>query len=92
MTILGIALLIGGALQLIVAIVGYVRDMRGAHYDAIATSTMFDGRWLVGSILVGAGLTVTRGWSWMAPFAAGFVGFLVILPIKMLLRALFARR
>jgi hypothetical protein len=89
---LGAALLLGGSLQLLVAAVGYVRGIRDAYYDAIATGTLFDGRWIFGCFGVAAGVAILRHWSWVAAMGLVVAGYIAILPVKALLRAAFGRR
>lgn len=91
MRVIGWVLVVAAAVQLLVAIVGYARSLRGAYYDAIAVSTLFDGRWLVGALLAGFGAMFAVPWPWYAPLLAGVAGFATALPVKMVIRFLVGR-
>jgi len=89
--VLGVLLIGAGLLQGARAAVGFVQALRGPGYDAIAASTLFDGRWVTGGILAAAGLVIGRSWS--LPAAVGLVVacYLMILPAKAFLRRRYGR-
>ena len=76
----------------LVAIGGYATAIRGAYYDAIAASTLFDGRWIVASLVLGASLVLALHWPWYAAGLFGLSGFLTAVPTKMLIRLVAGRR
>ena len=76
----------------LVAIGGYATAIRGAYYDAIAASTLFDARWIIASVLLGANLVLALHWPWYVAGIVGLAGFLTALPVKALIRLVAGRR
>ena len=76
----------------LVAIGGYATAIRSAYYDAIAASTLFDGRWIVASVILGANLALALHWPWYVAGLFVLAGFLTAVPTKMLIRRVAGRR
>jgi len=82
-------LMLAGVGWMIRAVILYAREGRYCLNDEMGLSIRFDRRWMVGTLIVAAGVLMGEGVHWAWSLATVVVGYVVILPLKRALAAVF---
>ena len=86
---LSLTLVTLAAVGFAVTIAIYIHNTRG-HCDFMGASINFDQMWIIAALPLTFGIGLMPGWHWGFGFLALVAGYLVIIPIKMLIDFIFS--